>query len=144
MVEFKAGDRVQWGSTNTISGTVLYCYEEDHFNNNISNNPNICLVRVDDTEFPTENYQVQIGDEVRVPTSWLKKPLSNAINSKAKRLAVSNVYEKMTGQSGEPGHGPANLIRNYAGIKVPKGVKGGSKKTRKAVAKAKKSRRNRK
>lgn len=133
---------MQWGSTNTISGTVLNCYEEDwHYNN--QTNHNICVVRVDDTEFPTENYQVQIGDEVRVPIDWLRNPVSNAINSKAKRLAVTNVYEKMTGQSGEPGNGPANLIRNYAGIKVPKGAKGGSKKTRKS-RKAKKSRKNRK
>ena len=141
---FKPGDKVQWGSTNTFSGTVLNCYEEDwHYNN--QTNHNICVVRVDDTEFPTEDYQIQIGEEVRMPTSWLRNPVSNAINSKAKRLAVTNVYEKMTGQSGEPGHGPANLIRNYAGIKVPKGAKGGSKKrkTRKAVAKAK-TRRTRK
>ena len=144
MVEFKAGDKVQWGTTNTFSGTVLRCYEEDwHYNNQTDHN--MCLVRVDDTEFPTEDYQMQIGDEQRIPTSWLRNPVSNAINSKAKRLAVTNVYEKMTGQSGEPGHGPANLIRNYAGIKVPKGAKGGSKKrkTRKAVAKAK-TRRTRK
>lgn len=127
---FKPGDKVQWGSTNTFSGTVLNCYEEDwHYNN--QTNHNICVVRVDDTEFPTENYQIQIRDEVRIPTSWLRNPVSNAINSKAKRLAVTNVYEKMTGQSGEPGHGPANLIRNMAGIKVPKGAQGGSKKTRK-------------
>lgn len=40
----------------------------------------------------------------------------------------------MTGQSGEPGRGPANTIRAYAGIKVPKGVGGkrNSKKARKA------------
>ena len=122
---------MQWGSTNTFSGTVLNCYEEDwHYNN--QTNHNICVVRVEDTEFPTEDYQIQIGEEVRIPTSWLRNPVSNAINSKAKRLAVTNVYEKMTGKSGEPGHGPANLIRNMAGIKVPKGVQGGSKKTRKA------------
>ena len=133
---------MQWGSTNTFSGTVLNCYEEDwHYNNQTDHN--MCLVRVDDTEFPTEDYQIQIGEEVRMPTSWLRNPVSNAINSKAKRLAVTNVYEKMTGQSGEPGHGPANLIRNMAGIKVPKGTQGGSKKTRKA-RKHKKSRKNRK
>jgi hypothetical protein len=143
MIEFKAGDKVQWGSTNTITGTVLNCYEEDWYHNNNLTNHNICVVHVDDTEFPTENYQVQIGDEVRIPTSWLRNPVSNAINSKAKRLAVTNVYEKMTGQSGEPGRGPANLIRNMAGIKVPKGVRGGSKKTRKN-RKNKKSRKNRK
>ncbi len=143
MTEFKRGDKVQWGTTNTFSGTVLNCYEEDHFNNNISSNPNICVVRVEDTEFPTENYQVQIGEEVRIPIDWLRNPVSNAINSKAKRLAVTNVYEKMTGKSGEPGHGPANLIRNMAGIKVPKGVRGGSKKTRRS-RKTKKSRKNRK
>lgn len=103
----------------------------------------MCLVRVEDTEFPTEKYQMQIGDEERIPIDWLRNPVSNAINSKAKRLAVTNVYEKMTGKSGEPGHGPANLIRNMAGIKVPKGAQGGSKKTRKA-RKYKKSRKNRK
>jgi hypothetical protein len=127
---FKPGDKVQWGTGNTFYGTVLNCYEEDYYNNN-PNRPKICVVHVDDTEFPTENYQTQIGDEVRIPIDWLRNPVSNAINSKAKRLAVTNVYEKMTGQSGEPGRGPANLIRNMAGIKVPKGVQGGSKKTRK-------------
>ena len=139
---FKRGDKVQWGSTNTITGTVLNCYEEDYYNNN-PDRPKICVVHVDDTEFPTENYQMQIGDEERIPMDWLRNPISNAINSKAKRLAVTNVYEKMTGQSGEPGRGPANLIRNMAGIKVPKGVRGGSKKTRK-IRKNKKSRKNRK
>ena len=141
---FKRGDKVEWGTGNTFYGTVLNCYEEDYYNNN-PNRPKICVVHVDDTEFPTENYQTQIGDEVRIPVDWLRNPVSNAINSKAKRLAVTNVYEKMTGQSGEPGHGPANLIRNMAGIKVPKGTKGGSKKpkTRKAMAKAK-TRKNRK
>lgn len=133
---------MQWGTTNTFSGTVLNCYEEDHWNNN-PNRPKICVVHVDDTEFPTENYQIQIGEEVRVPTTWLRNPISNAINSKAKNLAVRNVYENKTGKSGEPGHGPANLIREMAGIKVPKGAKGGSKKTRKAKAKAK-TRRTRK
>jgi hypothetical protein len=127
---FKRGDKVEWGTGNTFYGTVLNCYEEDYYNNN-PNRPKICAVHVDDTEFPTENYQTQIGDEVRIPIDWLRNPVSNAINSKAKRLAVTNVYEKMTGQSGEPGRGPANLIRNMAGIKVPKGVQGGSKKTRK-------------
>jgi len=127
---FKRGDKVEWGTGNTFYGTVLNCYEEDYYNNN-PNRPKICVVRVDDTEFPTENYQTQIGDEVRIPIDWLRNPVSNAINSKAKRLAFTNVYEKMTGQSGEPGRGPANLIRNMAGIKVPKGVQGGSKKTRK-------------
>lgn len=139
---FKPGDKVQWGTGNTFYGTVLNCYEEDYYNNN-PNRPKICVVHVDDTEFPTENYQTQIGDEVRIPIDWLRNPVSNAINSKAKRLAVTNVYEKMTGQSGEPGRGPANLIRNMAGIKVPKGVQGGSKKTRKN-RKNKKSRKNRK
>ena len=134
---------MQWGTTNTFSGTVLRCYEKGRYNNNNDHIPNMCLVRVDDTEFPTEDYQIQIGEEVRTPIDWLRNPVSNAINSKAKRLAVTNVYEKMTGQSGEPGHGPANLIRNMAGIKVPKGAKGGSKKTRKS-RKAKKSRKNRK
>jgi len=127
---FKRGDKVEWGTGNTFYGTVLNCYEEDYYNNN-PNRPKICVVHVDDTEFPTENYQIQIGDEVRIPIDWLRNPVSNAINSKAKRLAFTNVYEKMTGQSGEPGRGPANLIRNMAGIKVPKGVQGGSKKTRK-------------
>jgi hypothetical protein len=127
---FKRGDKVEWGTGNTFYGTVLNCYEEDYYNNN-PNRPKICIVHVDDTEFPTENYQTQIGDEVRIPIDWLRNPVSNAINSKAKRLAFTNVYEKITGQSGEPGRGPANLIRNMAGIKVPKGVQGGSKKTRK-------------
>ncbi len=138
---FKRGDKVEWGIGNTFYGTVLRCYEEDYYNNN-PNRSKICVVHVDDTEFPTENYQMQIGDEERIPTDWLRNPVSNAINSKAKRLAVTNVYEKMTGQSGEPGRGPANLIRNMAGIKVPKGVRGGSKKTRKA--RKNKTRKNRK
>jgi hypothetical protein len=139
---FKPGDKVQWGTGNTFFGTVLNCYEQGRYNNNNDHIPNMCLVRVDDTEFPTEIYEMQIGDEERIPIDWLRNPVSNAINSKAKRLAVTNVYEKMTGQSGEPGRGPANLIRNMAGIKVPKGARGGSKKTRKN--RKSKTRKNRK
>ena len=62
------------------------------------------------------------------------------INSKAKNQALRNVYESKTRKNAAPGTGPANLIRNFAGIKVPKGAEGG-KRSRKR-RKAKKTRRN--
>jgi hypothetical protein len=89
------------------------------------------------------------GEEIEVPYSWegrtcfMEVPCKLNLNSKAKNQAVRNVYENKTGQSAKPGNGPANLIRSYAGIKVPKGANGGYKKTRKAK-RSKKTRRNRK
>ena len=42
------------------------------------------------------------------------------INNKAVEQAVRDVYETKTGQSGMPGTGPADYIRGFAGINVPK------------------------
>jgi len=79
-------------------------------------------------------------------TNLLSKfSIITATNSRAKNLAVRNVYETRTGLGAQPGAGPANLIRAYAGIKVPRGAEGGSrKKNRKAkkTRKVKKSRYN--
>jgi hypothetical protein len=63
--------------------------------------------------------------------------LTKAFEKKATRLAVDDVYEAKTGQSAQPGTGPADLIRGYAGLQPPKGT---GRKTRR---KRKSSRRNR-
>lgn len=86
------------------------------------------------------------GKEVRVNysyegfTCFIEVPCKLNLNSKAKNQAVRNVYEKKTNQSAAHGHGPANLIRSYAGIKVPKGAEGGSRKTRRLRKKSRKTR----
>ena len=66
--------------------------------------------------------------------------ISDVIAKKAKNQAIRNVYEKATGQSAAPGHGPANLIRSFAGITLPKGAQGGKRKTRRLHKKSKKTR----
>jgi hypothetical protein len=66
--------------------------------------------------------------------------IGNNIDKKAKNQALRNVYEKATGKSAAPGHGPANLIRSFAGITSPKGAEGGKRKTRRLHKKSKKTR----
>jgi hypothetical protein len=73
-------------------------------------------------------------------TCFTEVPCKLNLNSKAKNQAIRNVYEKKTGQSAKSGNGPANLIRSYAGIKVPKGAEGGSRKTRRLRKKSRKTR----
>lgn len=76
-------------------------------------------------------------------TCFIKVPCKVDLNSKAKNQALRNVYESKTGHSANPGQGPANLIRSFAGIRVPKGAEGGkrsrklrkNKKTRKYLKK---------
>jgi hypothetical protein len=63
--------------------------------------------------------------------------LSKAIDKKATRLAVDDVYEAKTGQSAQPGTGPADLIRGFVGVQPPKGT---ARKTRR---RRNRSRRNR-
>ena len=55
-----------------------------------------------------------------------QKPLATVINNKAKQIAVMNVYEQATGQSGLPQDGPVKNILGYAGIGRSKGFKGGA------------------
>ena len=64
--------------------------------------------------------------------------LSKVIGNKATRQAVDDIYEANTGQSAQPGTGPADLIRGYAGIQPPKGT---GRKTRRRQRN--RSRRNR-
>ena len=88
------------------------------------------------------------GKEVRVNysyegfTCFIEVPCKIYLNSKAKNQALRNVYETKTGQSANPGQGPANSIRGFAGIRVPKGAEGG-KRSRK-LRKNKKTRKYRK
>jgi len=63
--------------------------------------------------------------------------ISKAIGKKATRLAIDDVYEAKTGKSSKPGTGPADLIREFAGVQPPKGT---GRKTRR---RRKSSRRNR-
>ena len=65
------------------------------------------------------------------------------MNSRGRNQALRNIYERRTGQSSELGNGPLNTIRAYAGIRPPRGARGG-KRTRKAKrTKRKTSRKNR-
>ena len=72
---------------------------------------------------PEEEKTIRIS----VNTCFVEVPckLDVDISSKARDQAVRNIYEKATGESAAPGTGPANLIRAFAGIKVPKGAEGG-------------------
>ena len=54
--------------------------------------------------------------------------LQEAVGKKATRLAVDDIYEANTGQSAQPGTGPADLIRGFVGVQPPKTAKG--RKTR--------------
>jgi len=62
--------------------------------------------------------------------------LAEAIGKQATRQAIDEVYEGKTGQSAQPGTGPADLIRGFVGVQPPKRA---GKKTRRN----KRSRRNR-
>lgn len=63
--------------------------------------------------------------------------LSKAFEKKASRIAFDKEYEEKTKQDSSPGTGPADLIREYAGLQPPKGS---GRKTRR---RRKSSRRNR-
>lgn len=63
--------------------------------------------------------------------------LAEAIGKQATRQAIDDVYEAKTGQSSKPGTGPADFIREYAGLQPPKGT---GRKTRR---RRNRSRRNR-
>lgn len=66
-----------------------------------------------------------------------------------KSKAISNVYEAMTGESGETQYGPGGLIHNYYGINLPRKFKrikrgGRSKGSRRSIGSIHKTRKNRK
>jgi uncharacterized protein YfbU (UPF0304 family) len=71
--------------------------------------------------------------------------LTKAFEKKATRQAIDEVYEGKTGQSAQPGTGPADLIRGFVGVQPPKNAKG--RKTRRQryqrSLRRKSSRRNR-
>lgn len=89
------------------------------------------------------NYPEELKDAMSKLLSILND-LKNAkfkkmINSKATNQAIRNVYERKTyGNNSAPGRGPANIIRKFAGVKVPRGAEGGSRK------KSSKNKKNRK
>lgn len=67
--------------------------------------------------------------------------LSKAIEKKATRQAIDEVYEGKTGKSAQPGTGPADLIRGFVGVQPPK--RAGKKTRRNKRSKRTRSRRNR-
>jgi hypothetical protein len=143
---FQRGEKVEYvsGRGNIYKCTVLHCFGPDAYRG-VLGGPNACVLKVDESKIISDQeYIYPIGSEMVIHKSRLTRQLVDVIQSKAKSLAVTNVYEGMTGQSGEPGRGPANTIRAYAGINVPKGVGGkrNSKKARKA--KEARTRRNKK
>jgi hypothetical protein len=67
--------------------------------------------------------------------------LAEAIGKQATRQAIDEVYEGKTGQSAQPGTGPADLIRGFVGVQPPK--RAGKKTQRNKRSKRTRSRRNR-
>jgi hypothetical protein len=67
--------------------------------------------------------------------------LGQAIGKQATRQAIDEVYEAKTGQSAQPGTGPADLIRGFVGVQPPK--RAGKKTQRNKRSKRTRSRRNR-
>ena len=67
--------------------------------------------------------------------------LGQAIGKQATRQAIDEVYEGKTGQSAQPGTGPADLIRGFVGVQPPK--RAGKKTRRNKRSKRTRSRRNR-
>ena len=72
-----------------------------------------------------------------------QKPVETVMDNKAKQLAVMDMYEEATGQSGLPQDGPVQNILGYAGIGRSKGFKSGgsykpTRKNRAALRKWKK------
>jgi hypothetical protein len=67
--------------------------------------------------------------------------LGQAIGKQATRQAIDEVYEGKTGQSAQPGTGPADLIRGFVGVQPPK--RAGKKTRRNNRSKRTRSRRNR-
>jgi hypothetical protein len=64
--------------------------------------------------------------------------ISNSTLKQSQNQAIRNVYELKTGQSAQPGHGPANSMRKFLGIQPPKGSQGGSRKKLRKVKKTRK------
>jgi len=62
--------------------------------------------------------------------------LSAAIGKKAGDQRVRVMYEKATGQSAEPGTGPADMIRQGLGVQPPRGAMGGRRRTRRRRARS--------
>jgi hypothetical protein len=85
-------------------------------------------------------------DLSRVVRSTSKKAIDQAIRDiyeKASRdPSRVDEYGKPMTKSGAPGHGPADLIRKFAGLKLPYGAMGG--RTLKHVGRSRKTRRRHK
>jgi hypothetical protein len=73
------------------------------------------------------NYPRDLKDAISKLYERFKLELG--VHAKAKNQALRNVIETKTPLDSAPGHGPANLVREYADIKVPKKA-GGSRKSK--------------
>lgn len=108
-------------------------------------------------ELSDENPRDRDGIEFDPRRTRFFRDLSHVVRSTSKKAidqAIRDIYEKasrdpsrvdeygkpMT-KSGAPGHGPADLIRKFAGIKLPYGAMGG--RTLKHVGRYRKTRRHR-
>ena len=69
--------------------------------------------------------------------------LAEAVGKQATRQAIDEVYEEKTGQSAQPGTGPADLIRGFVGVQPPKNAKGRKTRRKRKSSKITRSRRNR-
>jgi len=75
--------------------------------------------------------EIRILYDNRGRTCFIEVPctdVANVIKDKAINQALRAIIESKTKQSAGPGLGAANLIRKFAGIKVPKGAEGGRRK----------------
>ena len=78
-----------------------------------------------------DGYPQVLKDAVSELLVKLRKAKFNAnIKSKATNQAIRNVYETKTNQGAAPGEGPANIIRKFGKINIPRGSRK-MRKTRK-------------
>ena len=101
----------------------------------------INAIKKNSTEKQLLEFLKELSDNMTRIQSEETAKLQEAVGKKATRLAVDDIYEANTGQSAQPGTGPADLIRGFVGVQPPKGT--GRKTRRNKRSKRTRSRRNR-
>jgi hypothetical protein len=147
MDDFQVGDYVKYITSNkNIYKGKITRYYGPNVASTFSSCPNCCSFTVEEAIIKpnTPEYTYPIGSEILVHKKFLVKEIGHVINSMAKNAAVREIYENKTGTSAAPGNGPANLIRKYAGIELPKGSRGGMRKHSRHTRRKLKTRKHRK
>jgi len=122
---FRVGEYVKYvtdGGGDVYKGRILRCFGPEETKTVFGGYLDNCQFLVEEVvrNPRSQFYSYQIGDLLTVHSSRLKKDLDETIRSKGRNQAVRNVYEQHTGQNATPGTGPANYIREFAGIRIPK------------------------